>query len=166
VTESKENVKMFSPYDAHTHTQYMEHVSRQLDELRNLCSETDVDPMGVPPSTWCRVSTVAYQCRGSGALRLYPKENLCVKAKVGVLDANVDDIIERIGKLARFYRASKTIATFTAWLANEEIGLTVHGVPAHKIEVEELKDRTVADVFRALSRCANKYFYGYLVELE
>jgi hypothetical protein len=77
---------------------------------------------------------------------LYLKENLCLKAKVGVLDANVDDIIERIDKLAWFYRASKTIATFTAWLANEGIGLTVQGVPAHKIEVEELKNRTVADI--------------------
>ncbi|EXJ53494.1 uncharacterized protein A1O5_13270 [Cladophialophora psammophila CBS 110553] len=137
---------MFGPYGAHTHVQYMAHVARLLDELRNLCHETDISPATVPPSKWCRISMIAYQCRGSGALRLYLKENLCLKAKVGVLDTHIDDIIERIGKLARFFRARKTIATFMAWLASEEISLTVRGVPAHKIAVEELKDRTVADI--------------------
>ncbi|EXJ91774.1 hypothetical protein A1O3_00324 [Capronia epimyces CBS 606.96] len=146
VTERAEIVDLFGPYGAHTHARYMAHVARQLDELRHLCDETDKDAATVSPATWCRVSTVAYQCRGSGTLRLYLKENLGLKAKVGVLDTMVDEIVERIGKLARFCRAGHTIAMFAAWLAHEDIGLTVRGLAASKIEVQELKHRTVADV--------------------
>ncbi|RMZ80723.1 hypothetical protein DV738_g2599, partial [Chaetothyriales sp. CBS 135597] len=140
----------------------MDHVAGQLDELRDLCNKVESNSTMGLQSSLCRITTLAYQCRGSGALRLYMKKNLCVQARAGFLDTAADEIVERIGKLARFYRARKTIATFTAWLANAGVNITVRGLPSCKLQVEELKTRTASDneSFANLSRISLFSFDG------
>lgn len=92
------------------------------------------------------LSRLAYSVRRSSSFKRFLQANLNWQPKRGISLPTMPKIIERLGKISKIYRAALTMNDFIAKI--KELGRTivVEAVPAVKIQIPELADRTAAQL--------------------
>ena len=92
------------------------------------------------------LSRLAYSVRRSSSFKHFLQANLNRQPKPGISLPTTPKIIERLGKISKIYRAALTMNDFIAKIKELGRTLVVEAVPAVKIPIPELADRTAAQL--------------------
>ena len=146
--ESLEDIELLGKYCGATHESYMHLCKHRLKRLRQLVAGISLSN---PPSAlqdMASLTKLAFQIRRSCSFRKLVAYNISKSEKPGIAVPELRDIVERIGQISKFYRASVTLTTFLGKLQRLGLGLDIKAASTEKIEIPELAFRTVADVQR------------------
>lgn len=144
-TEFREDVALLGPYDRHNHNEYANLVQARINTLRAICC-TISPQFANHIQDFCQIVRLAYMLQQSSLFRYWLQKNLCLRTKQTTISSMVDDIVKRVGKLSRFFRAVLNIARFTRQLARKTIKISVTGLQTKKVQVPELQDRMPSDL--------------------
>ena len=144
--ESLQDIELLGKYCGATHDSYMQLCKHRLKQLKQLVAKI---ALSNPPSAlqdMASLTKLAFQIRRSCSFRKLVVYNISKSEKPGIAVPELRDIVERIGQISKFYRASVTLTTFLGKLQRLGFGLEIKATSTEKIEIPELALRTVADV--------------------
>jgi hypothetical protein len=120
----------------------MQACKERLNQLRDLCSELSRPSDGPNLQNLMLLTERAYEVRRSSSFRQFLQSNLQKPKRAEAITSLVNRILERLGKISRFYRAATTFTAVGIKLLNKNMAIQIQGVPAPKFQIEELSDRT------------------------
>ena len=92
------------------------------------------------------LSRLAYSVRRSSSFKHFLRANLNRRPEPGISLPTMPKIIERLGKISKIYRAALTMNDFVAKIKELGQRIVVEAVPAVRIPIPELADRTAAQL--------------------
>lgn len=150
VIEARNDTALLGAYCRENHEKYAQMIHQRMETLRNLCASIDQSQIGCVTDL-CEIVWTAYTLRHSSLLRCWLQKNLRLHTKSITMAKLIEDILKRVGKLSRFFRATLTIAKFVKVLGQITTSITVIGLETQRVQVNELRCRTEANL-RARSR--------------
>lgn len=145
-TEATQDIERLGIHSRENHSIYMQACRDRLNQLRNLSAELICPSNRSNFQEMLVLTKVAYDVRRSSSFRQYLNHNLQKTKRPEAMVPIVGSIIERLGKISRFYRAAMTIAAFGMKLLKRNITIKVEAVPAPKVQIPELNGRTTAQL--------------------
>ncbi|KAK5074495.1 hypothetical protein LTR70_010225 [Exophiala xenobiotica] len=125
--ESRSDTALIGAYCKGNHMRYARLINQRMNTLRILCSNVE-QTRANDISDLCEVVWTAYTLRHSSLLQYWLQTNLRLTTKSTTLASLIDDIIKRVGKLSRFFRAVVEVSKIS------------------NSEVDELQYRSEADL--------------------
>lgn len=92
------------------------------------------------------LSRLAYSVRRSGSFKHFLQANMNRRPEPGISLPTMPKIIERLGKISKIYRAALTTNDFVAKIKELGRKIVVEAVPAARISIPELADRTATQL--------------------
>ena len=144
--ESKQDMDYLGRYCDETHESYMRLSEDRIRQLKKFTAKV------INSSTNCElevlndVCQLAYSVRHSSSFKHFIQANLNRKPKPGISLPTTPKIIERLGKISRFYRAALAMTDFVTKVKELGRKIIIETIPAQKIRIPELADRTAAQL--------------------
>ncbi|KAK5082570.1 hypothetical protein LTS08_008835 [Lithohypha guttulata] len=145
LTASHKEVALFGAYCRENHVSYANSVQKRMNSLRTLSSNIGKN-IDDDVSNLCLIAWTAYTLHHSSLLRRWLQVNLCIVTKPSALSSLIENILKRVGKLSRVFRAVRTITKFLSSSAQAAASMKVVGMETQKLQVHELRHRTIADL--------------------
>ncbi|KAG8529811.1 uncharacterized protein KY384_005292 [Bacidia gigantensis] len=144
--ESTQDMEFLGRYGDETHGPYMRLCEDRMRQLKKLTAEV------IHPSTTSELKALnnlgqlAYSVRRSSSFKHFVQANLNRKREPGISLPTVSKIIERIGKISKFYRAALAMTDFVT--KAKELGrkITIEPIPTSRIQIPELANRKAAQL--------------------
>lgn len=141
-TEAPQDVQRLGGRCRENHALYMQTCEERLNQLRGLCSELAQPSTNPNLQNLMLLTERAYDVRRSSSFKQFLQSNLQKPKKLEAITSLVDGILERLGKISRFYRAATTFTAVGIKLLSRNMAIQVQGIPAPKFQIAELSDRT------------------------
>lgn len=143
-TESSQDISLLGKLDSTTHMQYVRlgkaryrDIARLSQALRSAGAEGRIARM-------MALVKSAYLVRRSASFKQFLECNIRVTNRSNIREASAEALVERLGKLSRFYRAALTLTAFGEYLVNRGLFATAQYVETARLEVPELQHETPA----------------------
>lgn len=146
--ESLQDIESLGKYCDATHESYVRLCKHRLKQLKELVSKI---PQSATPSDLqdlASLTKLAYQVRRSCSFKQLVAYNISKSEKPGVAVPDLQDIVERMGQISKFYRAAVTLTAFLTKLQKLGRVVEIKATPTEKIKISELAFRTAAQVRR------------------
>jgi hypothetical protein len=145
--EASHDVEQLGKHCAENHTRYMALCRSRMDELRNLSSEL-ADLRNRSIEKMVSLAQVAHDVRRSSSFKQFLKFNLRASKREDVREFAAGCIVERLGKISRYYRAAVTIHAFGEKLVKNNRAIDLHAISTSRTQIPELSGRSVDDLQR------------------
>ena len=146
--ESLQDIELIGKYCGATHESYMRLCQHRLQQLKRLVSRISLSTTPSDLQDLASLTKLAYQVRRSCSFKQLVAYNISKSEKPGIAVPDLRDIVERIGQISKFNRASVTLTAFLAKLQKLSRGIEIKAASTEKIEISELAFRTAAQVRR------------------
>jgi hypothetical protein len=145
--EASDDVKQLGKHCAENHARYIALCRSRMDELRNISSEL-ADLRNRSIEKMMPLARVAHNVRRSSSFKQFLKFNLRASKREDVREFAAGCIVERLGKISRYYRAAVTIHVFGEKLVKNNRAINLHAVSTSRTRIPELSGRSVDDLQR------------------
>jgi hypothetical protein len=145
-TEVLRDIQRFGRRCPENHKLYMQTCKDRLNQLRGLSFELARTLGGSNLPKMMVLAETAYDVRRSSSFRQFLQSNLQQTKRPEVVISFVGGILERLGKMSRFYRAATTFSAVGMKLLKRNMSIRIQGVPAPKVRITELSSRTTAQL--------------------
>ena len=146
--ESLQDIELLGKYCGATHESYMRLCKQRLQQLKRLVSRISLSTTPSDLQDLASLTKLAYQVRRSYSFKQLVAYNISKSEKPGIAVPDLRNIVERIGQISKFNRASVTLTAFLAKLQKLSRGIEIKATSTEKIEISELAFRTAAQVRR------------------
>ena len=144
--ESTQDVELLGRYCDETHGSYMCLCEDRMRQLKKLTAEV------IHPSTTGELEALknlgqlTYSVRRSSSFKHFVQANLNRKWERGISLPTTSKIIERIGKISKFYRAALAMTDFITKAKALGRKITIEPVPTSRIQIPKLANRKAAQL--------------------
>lgn len=146
--ESLQDIELLGKYCGATHESYMRLCQHRLQQLKRLVSRISLSTTPSDLQDLASLTKLAYQVRRSCSFKQLVAYNISKSEKPRSAVPDLRDIVERIGQISKFNRASVTLTAFLAKIQKLDRGIEIKATSTEKIEISELAFRTAAQVRR------------------
>jgi len=145
--EASHDVQHLGKHCAENHARYIALCKSRLEELRNLSSDlADLRDRSI--EKMMSLARVAHDVRRSSCFKQFLKFNLRASKREYVREFAASRIVERLGKISRYYRAAVTIYAFGEKLVKNNRAIDLQAVSTSRTRIPELTGRSVDDLLR------------------
>jgi OTT_1508-like deaminase len=155
--ESSQDIERLGIPCPENHSLYMEMCKDRLIEVRNLCSKLACSSDDSSLEHMVVLTRLTYDIRRSSSFKQFLQHNIQRTRRPAAITSILGHLIERAGKISRFYRAAITFTAVGTRLLKNNIAIEVRGVPTSKHQILELSARTPAQLRLRGGRRFNSY---------
>lgn len=146
VDESSQDIEYLSQYCDETHESYMRLCEERVRQLKRATVEVIHSSTIGELNALIDLSRLAHSVRRSSSFKHFLQANLNRRPEPGISLPTMSKIIERLGKISKIYRAALAMTDFVAKIKELGRKIVVEMVPAARIPIPELADRTAAQL--------------------
>ena len=155
VSESPDDMEVLGPYCADNHNRYMDLSQSRYRRLKTLCTSLARSrDMASTSAVSLSLTETAHHLRRSNSFQYFIKSNIQATRKPAAIECFRRHLEDRIGKLARFFRASLTIFTVAEQFAKCGKRTLIRVLPFQRYEVSELRNESAR---KLLSRAPGRF---------
>jgi hypothetical protein len=117
-----------------------------LNQLRDLSTKLARPSGGSNLEELMLLTEKAHDIRRSSSFKQFLQSNAHGTKRLEAIISFVGSILERLGKISRFYQAATTLTAVGLKLSKRNVTIQIQGVPAPKFQIKELSSRTPAQL--------------------
>ena len=144
--ESTQDVEHLGRYCDETHQVFMRLCEDRMRQLKDFTAEIATSSATDDLELLIKLSQLAYSVRHSSSFKHFVQANVERKPRPGICLPTTAMIIDRLGKISRFYRASLAMTDFVTRIKDLDRYIVIEAVVGQKIQISELSDRTGAQL--------------------
>jgi hypothetical protein len=129
-TEALQDFQHLGRHCRENHNLYLQACNDRLNELSDLSSQLARQSSGSSLQKMMLLTEKAYDIRRSSSFRQFLQSNLHGIKRQEALVAFVGNILERLGKISKFYRAATTLTAIGMKLSKRNMAIQIQVAPA------------------------------------
>ena len=141
-TESLEDLEHLGPYSCENHDAYAQLACERLSCLRRICADLAVPRDQLDMPKMLALAKTAHKVRRSSSFAQVLRHNIHATQKSQAVHLLTRDLVERVGKISRFWRAARSLTSFGSIVASKDMRIQISCLFASRQTVPELSNRT------------------------